>query len=103
MAPPFPFFPSGMPMPPNMAMPPLPGAGDGAMSWFGGDPMLAGGMGMPSSMNSKLPADYHDENKDIFGKPVNKAPTSSVNYYAAQKSVPSVSKGPNKPDLFEPQ
>lgn len=109
MAPPFPFFPPGMPLPPgmqhpNMAMPPFSMGADasGMGGWFGGEAMLAGGM-TPSSMDSKLPADYHDDHKDIFGKPVNKVPTSTAAPVGHQKPSTYMPKALNKPDLFEPQ
>lgn len=96
--PPFPFFP-GMPMPPGMpappmGMPPFQPGDLSAMSWFNNDQVLScGGM---MSVDSKLPVDFHDESKDIFGKPVNKA-------QAPTKHTPIMTKSINKPDLFEPQ
>ena len=96
--PPFPFFP-GMPLPPGMpqhpmGMPPYTANGDlSAMPWFNDQVLSCGGM---ISSDSKLPADYHDETKDIFGKPVNKTP-------AVKTHTPLVTKPMNKQDLFEPQ
>lgn len=102
MMPPFPFFTPGMPLPPgmqlpsNMSMPPF--GGDMTMPWFN-DPVFAGGMSALSN-GGKLPHDYHDENKDIFGKPVNNAPPKSapLKHYA-----PPTARTITKPDLFEPQ
>jgi len=102
---PFPFFTPGMPLPPgmqlpaNMVMPPfVSSAGDMTMPWFN-DPVFSGGMSALSN-GGKLPPDYHDENKDIFGKPVNKTPLQSA---PAKHYAPPVARPVTKPDLFEPQ
>lgn len=97
MPPPFPFFPPGMPLPPgmqaNMPIPPF-NPGDMHMPWFSDPVMVAGGIGQHTDNN--LPLDYHDEHKDIFGKPVNKVPTGPPKQPA---SIPRLTA---KPDLFEP-
>ncbi|XP_066926622.1 eukaryotic translation initiation factor 4 gamma 2-like [Clytia hemisphaerica] len=103
MPPPFPFFHPGMPLPPGMQMPPnmpaggmppfMPNGDMSTMPWFNDQVLACGGM---ISSDSKLPADFHDETKDIFGKPVNK--TQSL----APKQHTPISKPIMKPDLFQP-
>ena len=95
MPPPFPFLPPGMTPPAGMPIPPFKG-GTGMMPWFN-DPMFTGAMMPPhlvQQMDGKAP-EYQDDNKDIFGKPVQKASVP-------KKQVPA-SKLQAKPDLFEPQ
>ena len=96
MPPPFPFFP-GMPLPPGMPTPPMgmssfPTGDLSAMPWFNDQVLSCGGM---ISSESKLPADFYDETKDIFGKPVNKTQVPNKHMPIVTKSI--------KPDLFEPQ
>lgn len=104
MPPPFPFFHPGMPLPPGMQMPPnmpaggmppfMPNGDMSTMPWFNDQVLACGGM---ISSDSKLPADFHDETKDIFGKPVNKTQPP------APKQHTPISKPIMKPDLFQPQ
>jgi len=83
--PPFPFFAHGM-VPPNM----LDQTSNG-MSWFP-DPMFNGIHGPPVNKNY---AEFVDDGKDIFGKPVQNS-TSAVKKQATAVKMQA------KPDLFEP-